>query len=388
MKVRSLPPMAIGGVVIALALLMAGCGPLGAPTAGTQPSSPASAPSSATAESSGPAPSRSPALTPQSVSAISARQVWVLGSVGCRAAACPAALYTSADGGHTWRALSAPRIKVAAAGAGSSASVDSVTFADASDGWLSGPGLWVTHDGGHQWRQVMLAGQVEDLAVGSGTVWVLTGRCTSSHGCSSHSLLRSPVSSDHFTVVPLPTALSGAGATPALAADGTTVALLNNSAGSRRSGTDVLEVSTDGGTHWTVRSGPCVRDLGGHISLSGTAVWSVCPSGMLASVSRSTGGAFARVPEPGGRPLPNSASLTALGSGSALIAVLGRVYRTSDGGEHWQQAQVPSQVGSAGWGSWCFPDAQHGFAVGVGATSAALVSTGDGGRRWAEVTLP
>ena len=33
-------------------------------------------------------------------------------------------------------------------------SVGSVTFADARNGWLYGPGLWATHNGGASWHKV------------------------------------------------------------------------------------------------------------------------------------------------------------------------------------------------------------------------------------------
>ena len=44
--------------------------------------------------------------------------------------------------------------------------VSRVTFASASDGWVYGPGLWATHDGGASWHRVATHGaEVNSLAV-------------------------------------------------------------------------------------------------------------------------------------------------------------------------------------------------------------------------------
>jgi hypothetical protein len=73
-------------------------------------------------------------------------------------------LYEKVDGGRRWTALPAPAApwrwqqnKSQAAG------VSGITFAGPRNGWLYGPGLWASHDGGLTWHRI----DVHGAAVGS-----------------------------------------------------------------------------------------------------------------------------------------------------------------------------------------------------------------------------
>jgi len=107
-----------------------------------------------------PALASAPRFEPVSVTFVSPRQGWALGSTG--------ALRETADGGRTWSARTSP-----AAGGGLN-----VRFADARNGWIyGGARLWSTHDGGRRWRRLTLRGlgserSIYDLEAARGTAWL------------------------------------------------------------------------------------------------------------------------------------------------------------------------------------------------------------------------
>jgi hypothetical protein len=80
--------------------------------------------------------------------------------------------------------------------------VSSVVFANQQDGWLSGPGLWSTHDGGAQWHRVSLGGSVRGVNATSGTVYAVAA-------LNGNRLFSSPVGQDAWARVSgVPTTLS------------------------------------------------------------------------------------------------------------------------------------------------------------------------------------
>ena len=106
-----------------------------------------------------------PRFEPQSVTFVSLRQGWALGT-----AAGSLALRETTDGGRTWAARPAPHV----AGGRSL----NVRFADPRDGWIFGGAmLWSTHDGGRSWRRLALHGlgiehAIYDLEAARGTAWL------------------------------------------------------------------------------------------------------------------------------------------------------------------------------------------------------------------------
>ena len=94
---------------------------------------------------------------PAAASFLSARTGFVLGGVGCRIQrACTARLVATADGGARWHFLKTPAVRFfndAGASRGQASRVSSVVFAGRRDGWLYGPGLWSTRDGGARWHR-------------------------------------------------------------------------------------------------------------------------------------------------------------------------------------------------------------------------------------------
>ena len=161
----------------------------------------------------------------------------------------------------------------------------------------------------------------------------------------------------------------------------------------------VLVAGTGFGSAFTTYQSPCFAGLGGSVqATSDDVLWAVCPTGMLAELSRSTdGGAHWQLLHPLGKasPLPNSALLAPAGDAAALLAPSsqGQLLRTTDGGATWHQ--LPSPAGTSAYWSWIgFTDATTGAGLAVATTAPAnwpwpkgpppehLWRTADGGATW------
>ena len=387
-----LRPAVAWAMVAVLAVFAAACS--GSST-GTQPAStsPGSAAGQGAGPSGGPTRARHPrargaAFQPWSVSAVSAKRVWVLGEHRCGASACPAVAYRSRDGGTSWRRLHVPAAPFRSDPAAASAGVSEIAFVNDKTGWLFGPDLWVTHSGGRSWRRVDVPGDVEDLAVGRGVVWAMVGACTPGQGCEAQVLLRAKVPNGRLEPVALPGPLIGGGPMPDLAAAGDTVAVLTNLPPVPPGDHNLVEVTTDRGATWTARRAPCVNELGGELSVSGKSVWAVCPTGSLAHVYVSTRGGPFRTVDVFGGPLPSFTDVTALGPDTALAVVLGaRVFRTTTAGAQWQRVHLPPQARQGEGLVTSFASLGHGYAVTIGATGSALLRTDDAGLHWRPVPV-
>jgi hypothetical protein len=369
----------LGGLALGL---LTGCGGHAAPAAkpATVQQPGAAATSRSASPSAAPRPPLTQAARPLSVSAVSSDRVWVLARSACAVAPCRLVLFASANGGRSWRKVGLPSRPVGSRGLG----IGSVEFANRHDGWLLGRRLWATSDSGRHWRAVPLPGRVQGVQVAGNSVFVIAGRCGAGRGCQSYTLLRGDVSSSRLAVQQLPLPLSHKGAVPWLGARGNTVAVLNNQKPSAQHDGDRVELSFDEGRTWSVRPGPCIRELGGQVAPAGDAIWAACPTGMMAQVVRSTGGAFH-----GDLVGPNSASVTPLGADSAVSSLFDRrVFWTDDGGSHWHRSHLPSLPRSGILGSLSFPDAMHGYALYEGPRTTVMLTTNDGGRRWRKLRHP
>jgi photosystem II stability/assembly factor-like uncharacterized protein len=183
-KLSARPPRAGARLAAALALLagvagLAACGPA-APAArpsGVPPSAPAtSAPAAASPPASAtaapvPAGTAQPGgFQVQSMSFVSDQAGFALGTVSCGSQRCGALLATT-DGGARWAPLTSPASSVVNVDddcPAGRACVAQIRFATPLIGYAYGPGLYLTTDGGHHWRQ---AGEdVGSLETADGTV--------------------------------------------------------------------------------------------------------------------------------------------------------------------------------------------------------------------------
>jgi len=126
---------------------------------------------------------RAGAMVPGSGSgfAVAAVSFWspargiALGGVGCSyGRPCAARLMITADGGRRWRFVRAAAVDVT--GGRPARSVSHVLFVSAGRGWLYGPALWSTRDGGGRWRKLSLGGAVNAMAASAGRVYAVVSR--------------------------------------------------------------------------------------------------------------------------------------------------------------------------------------------------------------------
>jgi hypothetical protein len=239
-------------ILLALAAaLLAGCSspaPLGAPTPRHR-AHPRAAASTTTAPASEPFAS---SFVPESFSAVSVSQWWVLGTESCGAQVCTTIAATS-DKGASFQMLPGPGGAFAQHLA-SSPTVSQVRFADPMDGWAFDPLLYATHDGGHDWTAVPMPGQVVDLEAGLGEVYAVvvppTPACAKNATCPvttpGSELWRVAPTSNDWTVDSAAGSVSGG-----LAVHGRSVWVVNSmpTADGPALGTGLLH-SSDGGNHF------------------------------------------------------------------------------------------------------------------------------------------
>jgi photosystem II stability/assembly factor-like uncharacterized protein len=376
-------------------MALVACNRSSAPTGG---GSPTSARSSTPASS--PSPTASASAVPQlapvpagfgvlSTSWVSERVGWALGVVPCSGGRCVSVVQTG-DGGATWVPIPAPPVPPASAT--DALAAQRIRFANLSDGWVFGPGLWSTHDGGNHWARVSLPGasgaQVSSLEAASGRVHaaLLDG--------PKLRIESSPVGSEAWQ--PSPTELSvGAGPVPAaqLVLQGDTGWLV-----------EVNRVVVGGarlqGGRWTVWDPPCL-DAGGPAVLASSApadLVAVCNEGLwtgpevaIHAYESSDGGTTFRRLE---ATLPKGSDGDVARADTHMIAVAGTtdagvptITATFDEGRSWRvvyrgrSRRVIRELG--------FTSVMQG--VGVETASDGLggrvLMTHDGGRTWAPLRL-
>jgi hypothetical protein len=310
-----------------------------------------------------------PGFAPESFTAIGELDWWLLGTATCSGSPCTSIVRTT-DGGRTFVAIPAPK-----APGQPSASVSQVRFANATDGFAYGPGLWTTHDGGAHWQWWSLPGRVDDLATSGAYAYAILSNPSTGAG----QLLRASVDGDSWQ--PLPAA---GNATRGLWVQGSEVLLES----SDRSGQQLRVSHDDGRTFTTYPVPPSV--VCQFEEPEPPAVWAHCSTGMMSGTWRSAAGGanFAAV---GGRGLPELPNSAAFGSASATTAVAGyqELYRTTDGGATWTPVSGPT--GISWWQYVGFTDPTHGVAIGyLGAeqpSNERLYYTTDGGASYHLVSI-
>lgn len=153
----------------------------------TTPASPTTPP--ATSPPTTPAPA---GFVPVSASFTSPTNAWAIGHAPCGADTC-SYLLRSRDGTASWGLVSTIPFAVAPA-----RGIFHVRFSDDANGWIFGPALWATHDGGKTWKKLgdrMVYG-LEALA---GRATAVVANCDDH--CDTAEVLSTPVANDAFTSV-------------------------------------------------------------------------------------------------------------------------------------------------------------------------------------------
>ena len=190
---------------------------------------------------------------PMSASFVSPSSGFVLGGVGCTHGnpICRARLAATTDGGAQWHFAGAPDVLLFY-GAGDlltqASRVSGVVFANSRDGWLYGPGLYATHDGGAHWQRISLGGNivpslgggVTAMAASAGTAWAVVDP-DPFHGLADE-LYRSPAGTNAWARVGTMTAAQAVFAVSGRAAW---------FASSTQVGSGEYMWATANGVHWT-----------------------------------------------------------------------------------------------------------------------------------------
>ncbi len=407
-----------GALALALGLVVAvpaaGCGTpatvatrRGSSTGASTPPRSAGRTSTTSTSLPGPTATTAPPTTgflAQSVTFVSDDDAWVLGAVACPAGWCTAVRHTL-DRGRTWSSVSAPPAPIDTGSTG----VSRLRFADPSDGFAFDPGLWVTHDGGTSWHQVVLAAGVGvlDLATADGEVFAAA--CPGAPSCVGPAVLyRSPSGSDRWQ--PLGDAvLPPRTHSVDLQVQGHAVYLL-----AEGGGTATILGSPDG-SHFAVLPDPCPTAGPGYwstvdLSASTPTDLAVLCAGNAAAgseqkqvfVSTDGGHTYRQVAVP---PFLGDAGAIAAATPTTLVVSARSgaswLYRTTGAGTGWTAA-ITFDDGGMGVTDLGFTDATHGVVVhappggllqlvGTAPATAGLGTlylTDDAGASWYPVTIP
>jgi photosystem II stability/assembly factor-like uncharacterized protein len=335
---------------------------------------------------------------------VSDERGWALTAVPCRPGLCPRVAATT-DGGRTWRALPAPPglIQSGTTDCTHLACVSQVRFATATVGYLFGPALFQTSDGGRTWRRVP-SSPVEALEPAAGTVIRVVydytgcpGPCTrtvqeAAAGQSTwRTLLRiTPGMGDSRDVLAQVIRLGAAVSYVPVYGD------LAAGVGSQHT---VIFRSADGGTTWRRLADPCggagptVRDTVGLAAAPGGFVAALCVprtvTGPKSVVTSGDNGLSWSAP----RPVPGSGryflNLIAAASPDRLVVATGdagggplALFVSTDGGRRWSTAVSGTAPGNPQGLSASFltlEDLRVGWWI---SDPRDMWTTSDGGLHW------
>jgi photosystem II stability/assembly factor-like uncharacterized protein len=388
---RYLAPSGMLAAALLPITLVSGCGDAAAPVAAHSV-----AYSRATAAA---GPSAHGSFIALSFTAVSAAHWWILGAVPCGARDC-LSIRTTTDAGAHFRSLPAPPVAFTPG----AAPAESISFADADDGWVFGPKLYASHDGGRRWTAVSMPGSVGDLQAGAGEIYAdvfqptpcsRTGTCTSR--TPAPHLWRARPSSNHWTVD------RAGGAVSSLAVHGASVWVVNATLtrDGYALGTRLLH-SANAGRTFAIEPEPVTGIFCQYSPVSPTFLWAYCSGGhfMFPYVSSDGGAHFAAVGTeaaritpvdyPNGSELIAASARTAVAASSVSTGKLGTpLIRSIDEGAHWQVVQ-PQPTSNGQWSLIGFTTPKVGYALwqsfAHGHATTELWRTTDAGATWTPVT--
>lgn len=200
----------------------------------------------------------------QSVTWVSLKTGWVLGSAPCGSRTCTYVVGTT-DGTKTWQQLGRVNASIATLGQHDRGGLTEIRFATESTGWVIGSKLFRTDDGGASWSPQAIPGdgkQVLDLAANATDAFALVSRCGWVEFCHKPlTFWRQGVAGDgtwkqiHLDL-PLAPEFAASHYGADVAVYGKTVYVLESRGQLERNG-DRFYASTDGGAHFHPRPIPC-----------------------------------------------------------------------------------------------------------------------------------
>jgi photosystem II stability/assembly factor-like uncharacterized protein len=337
------------------------------------PESSASPGSSGSSTSPPPVP---PNFRPYSVTFIGPHTGWVLGQAGtpghCATEYCTSIARTD-DAGTNWYGVPAPITGMPSGANG----VSQIRFLNDQDGWVYGPQLWATHDGGRTWTEIPTDGKrVVALETAGSGAYALFANCTGTGpdfaaSCTSFTLMSARSGSDTWSPVgPQTTNVQGNPQDAQIALTSIRGYLL---------APDGSVLTGALGMTWNkVGTAPCAPS--GHLFGTITSVTSmlVCPGDHTVYTSTDGGGLWQKVSS-------YPANLTA--TGAAVSPVGGYVLATTNGlyylrGSTWGLATVDGAVSPDGYSYIGMTTDTQGIALSGPGSTGYLWVTENGGQTW------
>ncbi len=365
-------------------------------------------------------------FAPISATFIGLKTGWALGTLATSCAADSGgtclALARTDNAGTTWYQAQAPPTRTANAAGG----VSQVRFLNRQDGWVFGPDLWWTRDGGSNWDRAGTAGQrVISLEAAGNRAFAVFATCAGAppsaapggltSGCSSYQLYSTVAGTADWRRVP--GATTGPGAASVVLTQDTGYLLASGGAAvTVASG----PVATDGA--WQGVSTPCpggqapptepaapaspssppapsspaasaspaapaapaTRDA--LLAAASGSLFAVCSAGSPTAANQAkeiltSGDGGQSWQRRAVLPIEGTAWSAAVNPGGSafLIATSTGLYISRDGGSNWQTALTGPQ---GGFGYVGMTDVRQGFAIPAARWRDGMVFTTDGGRSW------
>ncbi len=310
---------------------------------------------------------------------VSAEHGWALLRTPCASSTC-VTLRETRDGAKTWMTLPTPD----PSGCADPGCFSNVRFANANVGWLFGPDLFQTSDGGHTWTSEESA-TVTDVEAAHGIAMrASTTDRLCSDGCD-HRVDRLRLGSSSWQRLRL-----GPQPLPHLLLQGSD-AYVFNTAVLFGAGAGDLRRSSDGGATWSRIDDPCPRsDVGSRADSASAAPGGVlvvlCEvRGVKATVQVSTDGGdtFGRSHEIPDAPV-DAGPIAAASADTIAVAYnapdRAGVLVSNDGGTTWRRTLSPTRAAtigpSLGW--------QDATTARASFNTDSIWTTRDGGRSWTE----
>ncbi len=324
--------------------------------------------------------------------------VWLL-AAACTEGNCPVTLRVTHDGGSTWQKPAAPHAKTGFFPSGPVEPSDlpeagSIRFATALDGWIFGPSLYATRDGGQTWtdEQRLLL----DLQPTDGVIWAIEQKDNEPR------ILRSVDGGQTWPQVEQPPKPMDWPAPTLVGMDRNTAWLYTQNG-------ETLEpksfITRDGGNSWQELPAPTVGCPTYAASMSfDRHLWFVCGGSPATDMqdkriyissddgsSWELGGDTAKPNTQGGGIgyIGSSKYFAAISASSAFMALArSTLMLTTDRGFHWRDA-IPYEEANGGWdpaiGPVRFVDAKRGC---MAAGPNRLFCTANGGMTWDMSVVP
>ncbi len=342
----------------------------------------------------------------QDLTWVSTTEGWALAGQPCTMGTC-ARMADTTDGGSHWQELpdppvQAPSTQGVSPGCFNTSCVDGVAFATPSIGYLYGPSLLLTTDGGQSW-QSETGPQIETLAVADSAVYRVAYDHTGCPGPCQPTLQEAPIGSDTWRT------LVGVLATPdrsdtaqIVSSDSTLLVAMYGSQAGPVSAQAVVYRSTDAGGSWREGPDPCSGQ--GPAGLEEDLIdLASAPGGFFAALcSPHTGvGSFVVTSTDDGTSWQKAGPLAAVqdlsqlaAASSSILAVstgatsgagpfTAHLFVSTDGGQHWTRVASDSQQETpSGVPAWLgFETAQVGRWIG---DPHSVWTTNDGGAHWSQ----